>query len=220
MGRMVVMYNPTSEHGDTSHRNAPMRETGNPSPMPKKRNTMPLTNAEQTAAIKKYTRLIHHHGRNFRWLGDDYDDAVIEAQCAVIRGVETYDNRVTCTIDTYVGTCVLNAFRGYVKTNRTGQEGFESGCIVFSDVFPDGQLPDGCASDDGDAETVEGFFIADDVRGLVAGAKLSKREQTIIDLFLEGYTQADIGRIEGISRERVRQIHDRAVEKMRGGKRA
>lgn len=179
-----------------------------------------ITESEKNDAVKKYTRLIHHHGRNFRWLGEDYDDAVIEAQCAVVRGVETYDGRIECSVDTYIGTCIRNAFNGYARANRTGQEGFESGCIVFSDVFPDGQLPDDCAPDDGDAETVEGFFIADDVRGLVTGAKLSKREQTIIDLFLEGYSQADIGRIEGISRERVRQIHDRAVEKMRGGKRA
>lgn len=177
-----------------------------------------ITESEKNEAVKKYARLVNHVGRNFRWLGEDYDDAVIEAQCAVVRGVETYDGRVECSIDTYVGTCIRNAFNGYARANRTGQEGFESGCIVFSDIFPDGVLPDDCAPDDGDSENIEGFFVADGVRALVTGAKLSKREQTIIDLFLEGYSQADIGRIEGISRERVRQIHDRAVKKMRGGR--
>ena len=175
-----------------------------------------MTNAEQSAAIKKYTRLIHHHGRAFRWLCDDYDDAVIEAMCAVVRGVETYDNRVECTIDTYVGTCVRNAFRGYVRAHRTGQEGFEGQCIVFSDVFPDGQLPTECAADDTDVETIEGFFITDDVNDRIKKADLSPREGIIISMYLEGYTLAEIGRSEGISRERVRQVYGRAVEKMRG----
>jgi RNA polymerase sigma factor (sigma-70 family) len=177
---------------------------------------MQLTNAEQSAAIKKYTRIIHHVGRAYRWLGDSYDDAVIEAMCAVVRGVETYDNRVECTIDTYVGTCVRNAFRGYVKANRTGQEGFEGQCIAFSDLFPDGQLPTDCAPDDGDIETIEGFFITDDVNDRIRKANLSPREGRTIAMSLEGYTLAEIGRAEGISRERVRQIYGRVVEKMRG----
>ncbi len=97
--------------------------------------------------IRRYIPLMHHIGKSYRckMQPDDYDDAVTEAMCAIQRGIETYDNRVKVKLDTYVGTCIRNAFNGFVKSLYSGQEGFESGCVAFSDVFPDGNLPvDSC----------------------------------------------------------------------------
>ena len=170
--------------------------------------------------IRRYLPLLHHIGKNYRWKmqPDDYDDAVTEAMCAIQRGIETYDGRVKVTLDTYVGTCIRNAFNGYVRSLSNGQEGFESGCIAFSDVFPDGNLPESpWAELDGE---VDGHEVKDDaemdlLRLMVKDWPGAKRDREIIQMYLNGYTFMEIGEAYGVSGQRAFQLYSRGVRKIR-----
>ncbi len=170
--------------------------------------------------IKRYLPLLHHIGKNYRYKmqPDDYDDAVIEAMCAIQRGIETYDARVKATIDTYVGTCIRNAFNGYTKSLYNGQEGFESGCIAFSDVFPDGNLPESPwadVADEVDGYEVEGEAETELLRLMVKDWPGKKRDREIIQMRIQGYTLVEIGEAYGISFQRAAQIYNAAVEKIK-----
>jgi len=166
--------------------------------------------------IRRYIPLMHHIGKSYRckMQPDDYDDAVTEAMCAIQRGIETYDNRVKVKLDTYVGTCIRNAFNGFVKSLYSGQEGFESGCVAFSDVFPDGNLPvDSCE--------LNGYEIEDEVETELIRRMVSehppttKRERDIVQMRLRGYLFVEIGEAYGISFQRAAQIYNAAVEKIK-----
>lgn len=170
--------------------------------------------------IKRYLPLLHHIGKNYRWKmqPDDYDDAVIEAMCAIQRGIETYDSRVKATLDTYVGTCIRNAFNRYTKSLYNGQEGFESGCIAFSDVFPDGNLPESPWADL--ADEIDGYEVKDDaemdlLRLMVKDWPGEKRDREIVQMYLNGYTFAEIGEAYGVSGQRAFQVYRRAVRKIK-----
>ena len=56
---------------------------------------MGLTNTRNNRPKNQTVPLLHHIGKNYRYKmqPDDYDDAVIEAMCAIQRGIETYDAR-------------------------------------------------------------------------------------------------------------------------------
>ena len=166
--------------------------------------------------IKRYIPLLHHIGKNYRYKmqPDDYDDAVIEAMCAIQRGIETYDARVKVTLDTYVGTCIRNAFNGYTRSLYNGQDGFESGCIAFSDVFPDGNLPESpwaTISDETDGDKAEVDAEADLLRLMVKDWPGKKRDREIIKMHLDGYTFTEIGEAYDISTQRAFQVYNRAV---------
>lgn len=163
--------------------------------------------------IKRYLPLLHHIGKNYRMQPDDYDDAVTEAMCAIQRGIETYDARVKVTIDTYVGTCIRNAFNGYTKSLYNGQDGFESGCIAFSDSFPDGNLPESPGAEiDGE---VEADAEKDLLRLMVKDWPVKKRDREIIQMRLNGYKFVEIGEAYGVSRQRAFQLYSRGVRKIR-----
>lgn len=183
---------------------------------------MGLNNKPETIdqKIRRYLPLLHHIGKNYRWKmqPDDYDDAVIEAMCAIQRGIETYDARVKATIDTYVGTCIRNAFNGYARSLSNGQDGFESGCIAFSDVFPDGNLPESPWADL--ADEIDGYETADDaemdlLRLMVKDWPGERRDREIIQMYLNGYTFMEIGEAYGISGQRAFQVYSRAVRKIK-----
>lgn len=170
--------------------------------------------------IRRYIPLMHHIGKSYRckMQPDDYDDAVTEAMCAIQRGIETYDNRVKVKLDTYVGTCIRNAFNGFVRSLYSGQDGFESGCVAFSDVFPDGNLPESPWADL--AGEVDGWEVADDaemelLRLMVAKYPTNKRDREIIQMRIQGYTLVEIGEAYGISFQRAAQIYNAAVEKIK-----
>lgn len=170
--------------------------------------------------IKRYLPLLHHIGKNYRWKipTENYDDAVIEAMCAIQRGIETYDGRVKVTLDTYVGTCIRNAFSGYTKSLYNGQDGFESGCIAFSDVFPDGNLPESPRATM--ADEVDGYEVSDDaatelLRLMVQDWPGKKRDRKIVQMRLNGYTFKDIGAAYGVSKQRAFQVYSRAVRKIK-----
>lgn len=48
-----------------------------------------------------------------------------------------------------------------------------------------------------------------------AVAKLPERQRKIIELRLQGGTLEDVGQVEGVSRERIRQIEAKAVQRLR-----
>lgn len=183
-------------------------------------NDQPEKKETMSQKITRYMPLLHHVGKSYRWKmqPDDYDDAVTEAMCAIQRGIETYDARVKVSLDTYVGTCIKNAFNGFIRTNRNGQEGFEAGCIAFSDVFPDGNLPESPWADL--AGEVDGWEVADDaemelLRLMVAKYPTNKRDREIIQMRIRGYTLVEIGEAYNISFQRAAQIYNAAVEKIK-----
>lgn len=183
---------------------------------------MGLTNTPETMSqkIKRYLPLLHHIGKNYRWKipTENYDDAVIEAMCAIQRGIETYDGRVKVTLDTYVGTCIRNAFNGYTKSLYNGQDGFESGCIAFSDVFPDGNLPESpraTMADEVDGYEAEADAEKDLLRLMVKDWPVAKRDREIVQMRLNGYTFKEIGEAYGISKQRAFQLYSRAVRKIK-----
>ena len=170
--------------------------------------------------IKRYLPLLHHIGKNYRYKmqPDDYDDAVTEAMCSIQRGIETYSGRVKVTLDTYVGTCIRNAFNGYVRSLYSGQKGFDAGCVAFSDVFPDGNLPESPGADL--ADEVDGYEAEADaekdlLRLMVKDWPGAKRDREIIQLYLNGYTFMEIGEAYGVSRQRAFQLYSRGVRKIR-----
>lgn len=170
--------------------------------------------------IKRYLPLLHHIGKNYRYKmqPDDYDDAVTEAMCAIQRGIETYSGRVKVSLDTYVGTCICNAFNGYVRSLYSGQKGFEAGCVAFSDVFPDGNLPESPGADL--ADEIDGYEVADDaeidlLRLMAKDWPGAKRDREIIQMRLNGYTFLEIGEAYDISKQRAFQVYSRAVRKIK-----
>ena len=158
--------------------------------------------------IKRYLPLLHHIGKNYRYKmqPDDYDDAVIEAMCAIQRGIETYDHAgKRQPLTPYVGT-VQRIWLGYTKSLYKRTRRIRSrGVCVFWRIPGQGNLPESPWADL--ADEIDGYEIADDaemdlLRQMIkrlagsknATAKLSKCTWT-------GYTIYEIGR--GIRHKRT-----------------
>jgi len=144
----------------------------------------------------------------------DFDELISEGNLALLRSIEKFDVRRGFKLSTYACRAILKSFnRLATKTGR------------YRSRFPtefDPALERG--GYDEHRRSVQREAYIDDLREALAGneARLSEIERTIVMLRFaigtdrrKGNTLAEVGRVVGLTNERVRQIQKLALTKLK-----
>ncbi len=171
----------------------------------KMREQIANTNLALVLAMAKRTRMSEV----------DFADLVSEGNMALLRAVDKFDCGRGFKFSTYACRAILKAF------SRQGMK-----LSKYRQRFPADYDPKLERSDYMERKReVHEFECAEEVRTIVHGnrAELTKIEQTVIHhrfgLDVENHTPLtleQVGQIIGVTKERVRQIQNKALEKIRG----
>lgn len=149
----------------------------------------------------------------------DDEDMITPLMFAAIHAVETFDPMRHTDIDARVFVCLRH--RAYAwHRNRTKQELFEEAAAQWSlDAAPLGLRGADAAplvemlADERDPDPADELERKE--RRAAVISVLPPRIADIAALYMDGLSMAEIGRMFGISRERVRQLLARAVRMAR-----
>lgn len=133
-------------------------------------------------------------------LSHQTDDVIAEALAGVCRASQTYDPEKS-SFGTYAGWWIKSAVNGYVK--REGRTDMHTQALPPDDS----ELLARC-----DPERAEEWPPP---RWAARLARLPERERSVVLARTAGRTLEDIGRDMGISKERVRQLSEKAYAKLR-----
>lgn len=169
---------------------------------------MTTTPHEKNARILYYLRAIRHiAGQHAATIGqENYEELESDCMLAVSKAIDKYEpgkGKIDTFVWRYIRRRVDNYMRSFYGT-VAGKEREQN--IPFTDHFEHGA--DGIAGPVTDPDTE---IFCESIIRLVS----NPRRRKVLTLSADGLTFADIGRRMGISRERVRQVHDDAVRDAR-----
>ncbi len=140
----------------------------------------------------------------------DLLDLVSEGNVSLIKASERYDFARGARFSTYATRVIINDFARRIPRDRSRRVRFATGREELLQALPDDR--DGGLTDATDQEQIRCM-----IRKILA--YLDGREQTIIvrrfGLAGDKQTLEEVGRELGISKERVRQLESRALDKLR-----
>ena len=160
--------------------------------------------------IRSYVRLVIFTVKKCAGAGHDFSDLVSEGNVALVRASEQFDFARGTRFSTYATLAITNDLIRRIPRERSRQVRFATG--------HEGQLHDlADHRDGGRADAINQEHSRSMIRKMIG--YLSGRDQTIIvrrfGLDGEKQTLAQVGRELGISKERIRQLESRALDKLR-----
>lgn len=174
--------------------------------------------------VKDNMPLVYHIAKKFKALPPDlnFEDFVQEGMLGLIHAAGKFDSSLGVKFGTYAGRCItafiLN-FVGNRKRTRARKFIFISGdapahpgedTSLFNNLSDEAESPEECVvQEDFEAKRAEAVHSA--LRAL------PERERIVTEFyFLQSYTLEQIGAEIGVTRERVRQIKEKALTSLRG----
>jgi RNA polymerase primary sigma factor len=160
--------------------------------------------------IRSYVRLVIFTVKKCAGASQDFSDLVSEGNVALLRASEQFDFARGTRFSTYATLALTNDLIRRIPRERSRQVRFANG--------HEGQLHDLADHRDGDrADAINQEHSRSMIRKMIG--YLNIREQTIVvrrfGLDGEKQTLAQVGRELGISKERIRQLESRALDKLR-----
>jgi len=166
--------------------------------------------AIQDRIMRSYLRLVVSIVKSWIQPGEDFFELVSDGNMAMVRALERFDFARGRRFSTYATWAVTNDFARRIPRERNRRRRYLTGREELLQVAIDDR--------DGLAETEELDQFRQVAQTMLG--RLTEREQVIINrrfgLTGEKQTLDQLGKELGISKERVRQIESRAVNKLRG----
>jgi RNA polymerase sigma factor (sigma-70 family) len=171
--------------------------------------TCPLTLSEQHRLIEKWSGLPAHVARRLLCRADvqhlGMDEAVSAGNVGLVRAAAYFDPAREVAFQSYAYTVIVRVII------RTAQAWRRGGANLSLDVQV---TPDGLTLAE-ELAAPQGLDLADVVDARDAVATLPDRDRFIIDRRCHGATLAEVAGSVGVTRERVRQIEQKARRKLR-----
>jgi RNA polymerase primary sigma factor len=160
--------------------------------------------------IRSYLKLVIFTLKRCTEPGQDYFDLVSEGNLSLIRASERFDFGRGIRFSTYATWAIINDFARRVPRDRRRRVRFATGHEGLIQALTDHRGRGG-------ADAMDQEHTRSTIRKLLG--YLDGREQTIIvrrfGLAGDKQTLVEVGRELGISKERVRQLESRALDKLR-----
>lgn len=172
--------------------------------------------------IRANLTLVVHIAKRYRENGLPFEDLISEGNLGLIRAVDKYDLTHKTRFSTYACWWITQTIQRAIKKNRLvhvpvyliDNDKKKRATKLYKDeaekilsavfVQVDHGIPDRVKGDDIDnKDLVENIFILVD-----------ERARNVLELCSEGFTNAAIGRMLNLSRERIRQIKEYALAKI------
>lgn len=165
-----------------------------------------------------------HIARRYQWTGAPLDDLVQEANIALMRSVDRFDYRFGRRLTTYCTNAIrrslfnLQYAESTVTLPLSGPQ-TEKNKQAMKQVRRTAPLEDALDMASGDDPVEQVLMRAEEEekadRAMNALKLLRERDRFVLEMRADGLTLEMIGKVLGVSRERVRQLEIKALNKLR-----
>ena len=183
-----------------------------------------IKSIEQEIKDAKHEMIMHnlplviYIAKQYRDFGVPFEDLIQEGNFALLRAVDHYDLKKNTTFSTYAIASIRKAiYRALKKLNRANRIGSldetisdNGSSLEYIDSIPDSRalLPEE------NSELVKNEN-EECIRNLLVSQLDERSEGIIISRYWEGKILKKIGQEYGVSKERARQVQDRALKQLK-----